>query len=90
MVGAADQALEMLAVTRHPGDRPEHERVVAALRTALGEERFAALHAQGAELSLSEAISLALSDDDPPVVPEQRTIGRRTDIAAAVRVGRAP
>jgi predicted ATPase/DNA-binding SARP family transcriptional activator len=88
LVGAADRALEMLGGTRHPGDRPEHERVVAALRSALGEERFAGLHARGAELSLPEAIALALSEDDAPELPEQRTIGRRADVAAVARVGR--
>ncbi|HEX6246616.1 MAG TPA: BTAD domain-containing putative transcriptional regulator [Nocardioidaceae bacterium] len=63
LVGAADRALEMLGVFRHPSDRPEHDRVLASLEAALGQERFASLRAQGAELSLAEAVALALSGD---------------------------
>jgi hypothetical protein len=81
LVGAADRALEMLGVTRHPGDRPEHQRVVTALREALGEERYERLHTEGAGLSLSEAVALALSDG--AAIPEQRAVGRRTNVAAS-------
>jgi hypothetical protein len=65
LVGAADAALRALGVGRHPGDAPEHDRVVASLREALGEERSLELQAHGARLSLDEAIDLALSETDP-------------------------
>jgi predicted ATPase/DNA-binding SARP family transcriptional activator len=84
LVGAADHALEMLGVTRHPGDRPEHQRVVAGLRAALGEETFARLRAAGAELSLPEAVALALSDSSGTGVASQRRDGRRTRVPMGV------
>jgi predicted ATPase/DNA-binding SARP family transcriptional activator len=84
LVGAADHALEMLGVTRHPGDRPEHQRVVAGLCAALGEEEFARLRAKGAELSLPEAVALALSEDARTGIPAQRPGGRRTKVPSGV------
>jgi predicted ATPase/DNA-binding SARP family transcriptional activator len=84
LVGAADHALEMLGVTRHPGDRPEHERVVAGLRAALGEEAFTRLRAQGAELSLPEAVALALSDAPGTAIPSQRRDRRRSRVPTGV------
>jgi predicted ATPase/DNA-binding SARP family transcriptional activator len=63
LLGAADSALRVLGSRRHPGDVPEHERVVTAIRTALGEERYERLHAEGARMSLDEALALALEDD---------------------------
>jgi len=62
LVGAADEALRILEVTRHPGDLSEHERVVTALRGALGERELARLLAEGARLSLEEAVELVLGD----------------------------
>jgi predicted ATPase/DNA-binding SARP family transcriptional activator len=84
LVGAADHALEMLGVTRHPGDRPEHRRVVAGLRAALGEATFAPLRAKGAELSLPEAVALALSEEAGTGVPAQRRAGSRTRVPTGV------
>ena len=60
LIGAADEAFRVLSGTRHPGDRSEHERVVVGLRQALGDDTFRDLYAQGAHLSLDEAIDLAL------------------------------
>ncbi|HEX6421517.1 MAG TPA: winged helix-turn-helix domain-containing protein [Acidimicrobiales bacterium] len=62
LVGAADEALRVLGANRHPGDVPEHERVVAGLRVALGDDAYHALHAEAAEMSLDDAVALALSD----------------------------
>jgi predicted ATPase/DNA-binding winged helix-turn-helix (wHTH) protein len=64
LVGAADEALRVLGVARHPGDRPEHRRVVSALRGVLGDETFAARYAEGARIPLDDAITLALSEPD--------------------------
>lgn len=60
LVGAADDALHSLGTGRHPGDLPEHERVVAGLRAALGDERYTRLHAEGARMSLDEVVALVL------------------------------
>lgn len=40
-------------------DRPEHERTAVAVRSALGEEAFAA----GRALSLEQAVTLALEEE---------------------------
>ena len=63
MMGASDEALRRLGVDPSPGDTPELERVAAALRAELGDERLEELLAEGARLSLDEAVELALSDD---------------------------
>jgi predicted ATPase/DNA-binding SARP family transcriptional activator len=84
LVGAADHALEMLGVTRHPGDRPEHQRVLAGLNAALGEATFARLRARGAELSLPEAVALALSEEAGTEIPAQRQGSGRTRVPTGV------
>ena len=63
LVGVADDALRVLGSRRHPGDLPEYQRVVGAIRAALGDERFEELRAQGADLSLDEALSYVLDDE---------------------------
>jgi predicted ATPase len=63
LIGAADDALRVLGSRRHPGDIPEHERVVAAIRGAVGDERYERLHAEGARMSLDEALALVLEDE---------------------------
>jgi predicted ATPase len=65
LVGAADAALEHLGGGRFPGDLEEHERVVAQLHGALGADGYAQWHAHGQQLSLSDAVSLALSERVP-------------------------
>jgi hypothetical protein len=63
LVGAADEALRVLGVSRHPGDVWEHRRVVARLRELLGDDRFDELYGDGRRLSLDDAVALALRDD---------------------------
>ena len=55
--------MRVLGARRHPGDVPEHDRVVAALRGALGDERFEELHAEGAQMSLDQVLALVLDGD---------------------------
>ncbi|MGY1602172.1 ATP-binding protein [Geodermatophilus sp. SYSU D00815] len=62
LVGAADAALRELGTDRAPGDRPEHQRVVRTLRAALGDAGFERAAAEGARLSLDEAVELALTE----------------------------
>lgn len=50
----------MLGARRHPGDVPEHDRVVAATRAALGDDRFEAVRSEGARMTLDEALDLVL------------------------------
>ena len=42
-----------------PAQQPNHDRVVQALRSTLGEEEFAAAFAAGRALSLEQVIDLA-------------------------------
>ena len=63
LVGAGDEALRVLGARRHPGDVPEHDRVVAGLRGALGDERFEELRAEGAQLTLDQVLARVLDGD---------------------------
>ena len=69
LVGAADAALDLLDGGRFPGDVGEHDRVVAQLMAALGENGYAQWYAHGARLSLSDAVTMALSDGPPTLSP---------------------
>ncbi len=69
LVGAGDEALRVLGARRHPGDVPEHARVVAALRGDLGDERFEELRAEGARLTLDQVLARIL-DGDPDGGPD--------------------
>ncbi|MGF9754486.1 NB-ARC domain-containing protein [Microvirga sp. 0TCS3.31] len=62
LVGAGDEALRVLGARRHPGDVPEHDRVVGALRTRLGDERFEELRTEGARLTLDQVLARVLDD----------------------------
>ena len=46
-----------------PGECAEHDRSVAAVRTALGAEAFAADWAKGRAISLDEAVAFALAQE---------------------------
>jgi hypothetical protein len=61
LIGAADRALEVLGASRHHGDIGEHERVVDMLRRELGDERLDQLRAEGARMTLDDAIELAFA-----------------------------
>jgi len=64
LIGASDKALGLLGVGLHPGDMPEHLRAVGELRDRLGKERYDQLYEQGAQLSLDQAVALALLEPD--------------------------
>jgi tetratricopeptide (TPR) repeat protein len=72
LAGAAEEAMRRLGVGMHPGDSAEHARVVVALRAELGEEEFARLTAEGAAMSLDEAVEFALYEDDPQAPVRRR------------------
>lgn len=69
LIGAGDEALRVLGARRHPGDLPEHALVVARIQAALGDEAFDRLHAEGAAMSLDQALALALDDGEPGRLP---------------------
>lgn len=64
LIGAADAALEMLGADRDPGDRPEHDDIVEELERVVGGHKFSALHAEGAAMTLEDAVRYALDAPD--------------------------
>jgi hypothetical protein len=64
LVGASDQALQVIGVARYPGCLPEHARAVEGLEATLGSDEFRRLQSEGARLSLEDAIRLAFADVD--------------------------
>jgi predicted ATPase len=62
LFGAAAGIREAMRAPLPPAERAEHDRSVAAVRTALGEEAFAAAWAEGRAMSLEEAVSHALEE----------------------------
>ena len=72
--GKAEKAVRLLsaaAVLRisigsviDPVDQPDYQKMRAALRMELGEERFTAIWTEGRVLSLEQAIAYALQDSD--------------------------
>jgi hypothetical protein len=49
-----------------PGERAEYEGALAAARAALGEAAFAAAWAEGARMTMEQACTYALQDDEAP------------------------
>jgi non-specific serine/threonine protein kinase len=62
LFGAAERVREAMGAPLPPADRAEHDRSVAAVRGALGEDAFAAAWAEGRAMSLEEATRYALED----------------------------
>jgi predicted ATPase len=61
LIGASDQALNLLDVDRHPCDVPEYERVVTGLASTLSPDKLGTLLSDGKRLTLDEAVALALT-----------------------------
>ena len=66
LVGAADRALDTLGVGRQLGDQGEYQQVIRSLRETLGDEAYEINAADGARLTLAEAVGLALRPDGEP------------------------
>jgi hypothetical protein len=62
LFGAAERLREVTGAPLLPADRAERERSVAAVRTALGQEAFAAAWAEGRAMALERAIAYALAE----------------------------
>ena len=54
LLGRADTTYAATGLAIDPADRPEYDQALAAARSELGEEAFAAAHAEGADLSIEE------------------------------------
>jgi hypothetical protein len=61
LLGAAHALRDTIGAPLPPGERPAHDRVMAALRAAAGEEFVATAWATGQTLPLASAIADALS-----------------------------
>jgi non-specific serine/threonine protein kinase len=67
LLGAAEELCAATGLSPSPAERAEHDRSVAAVRTALGEAAFAAAWAEGRALALDEAVAFALEARAPRV-----------------------
>jgi DNA-binding CsgD family transcriptional regulator len=59
LLAASDTARAAMGCARPPIDLAEHEATLARLRTALGDQAFSVLWAEGAGLSLDDAVAYA-------------------------------
>jgi hypothetical protein len=64
LIGTAEGLRSAMGAPLPPADRAEHDRSVAAARTALGEEAFAAAWAEGRMMPLKAAVSYALQESE--------------------------
>jgi tetratricopeptide (TPR) repeat protein len=62
LYGAAEGLREAIGAPLPPAKRAEHDRSVAAVRTALGEQEFAAAWAEGRTMSIEQAVTYALEE----------------------------
>jgi tetratricopeptide (TPR) repeat protein len=60
LFGAAEALQELFHFILAPADRADHDRDVATVRAALGEEAFAAVWAEGRAMTMEQAIDEAL------------------------------
>jgi hypothetical protein len=65
LLGAAQALREQLGAPMPPVERPDYERFVTAIRTALGEGAFNHAWSEGKRVPLDEAIAEACAADDP-------------------------
>jgi tetratricopeptide (TPR) repeat protein len=75
LVGAAERALAAMGGRIYPGDLATHERVIAGLIDALGQDRYEQEYARGASVNLDEAIRIALGDQRSDPSSDPSTIG---------------
>jgi predicted ATPase/DNA-binding CsgD family transcriptional regulator len=68
LLGASEAALERMGSLHQPTDKPEHDRIVAAVRAQLDDATFAAAWAAGRAMTLDEAIAEALRDSQGPAL----------------------
>jgi hypothetical protein len=69
LLGAAEALRESLGVGLAPAEQATHDETAAAVRKALGEERFSGVWRQGRGLALDEAIAYALEEEAARVQP---------------------
>ena len=69
LFGAAESFLQQSGALLDPDDLPEHDRNIASVRAALGDERFDAAWAEGQAMALDEAAAYACGAADAALLP---------------------
>jgi tetratricopeptide (TPR) repeat protein len=77
-MGAADAIREAIRSPVIPARRAEHEGLLVAVRTALGQAAFAAAWAEGRALALDQVSALAFID--PKVIPADQFASNRRPV----------
>lgn len=79
-----------------PADQPDHIRIISDLRSALGEDAFAALWAEGETMTLEEIIEIALAETETiaePIRAEKEKFGgltpREREVAMLIAQGKS-
>lgn len=62
LLGISHTLVEAMGARIQPTDKVEHDRIESVIRSQLGEEAFLEAWGAGQEMSLEEALSMALSD----------------------------
>jgi DNA-binding CsgD family transcriptional regulator/tetratricopeptide (TPR) repeat protein len=96
LFGHAESMRAPIGSVIDPADQPDYTRLIAGLRSALGEDAFAALWAEGAAIQLEQVIDLALSEPEPPAVStraEKEKFGgltaREREVAVLIAQGKS-
>ena len=66
LLGAAEALREAIVCPLPPCDRKDYDETVAAVRAALDEDFFAAAWAEGENMTLDQAVSMALHELESP------------------------
>ncbi len=69
LLGAAEATLARMGAFHQPGDRPEVERIIAAVRAQLGPDSFHTAWMEGQSLTPEEAVAYTLADTNAPASP---------------------
>jgi hypothetical protein len=64
LLGAAERPLEIIGWAFPPVQRVSHDRLVAAVRDALGRQAFEVDHRRGVALTADQAIAYAMTDEE--------------------------
>ena len=94
--GQADALRGPIQSVIDPADQTEYDRIISGLQSALGEDEFEALWAEGAAMPLEQIIDLAVSEAEPlaaALATEKEKFGgltaREREVAALIAQGKS-
>ena len=64
LLGASDALLKAMGLGQQPSDQPEIDRYEAVVRQQIGEEAFKSAWEKGQAMSLEQAITFALDEEN--------------------------